>query len=696
LLLGFLLLSLGYAQAQIRVDHALAMGRNALYYEDYMLSIQYFNRVIGSRPYLAQPYFFRGLAKFRLEDYSGAVEDCSEAIRRNPYFSDSYRLRAIGWIELERYDSAVVDYKHVLSLNPQETVALHNISLCYMHLKEYEAAWKSLEALDRYSPAADKDKVWLMKASVALEEGDTLQALDCVNHSLEYDSLQADAWGFKASLSMQEEEWERAEEEWTKAIHCDIRNAEFHVNRALARYYLWRYDDALADYDDAIRINSRHVVAHYNRGLLRMNVGDDNRAIEDFDFILSLQPDNETALVNRGILRLRTGNVQGAIEDFSGILKRHPNFLAGYYYRAEAYRKVGMASAAARDEAKLMKADLDMRFGGNSWKTGGKPQPARKLSDLDIENYDQVVENDDKADEPKYESEFRGRIQNRAVEAVPCPSYILTFYRTSGEFRAALPYYQPLEALNRKKVFSAPLYLDCPDAALTASQVQERFVSIDSLSRQIEKVLQLLTESTAASARNRQGNSAQAAQDFPREIPALLFMARSIDYSLTHDLEAALADVEQAIEMDSTLVWAYFQRASVLLKIYRLQKDRPTFSSSVQLTSETAQEPVLPAVTLPEIYADLERVRRMAPDFPYACYNEGIILALMGKGKEAVAAYDEAIRLDPTFAEAYFNRGLLLMESGNEADRPKAFSDLSRSGELGIPQAYSLIKSYSK
>ncbi len=661
-----------------------------------MLSIQYFNRVISSRPYLAQPYFFRGLAKFRLEDYSGAVEDCSEAIRRNPYFSDSYRLRAIGWIELARYDSAVADYKHVLSLNPQETVAFHNISLCYMHLKEFSAARESLEALDRYTPVPDKGKVWLMKASVSLEEGDTLQALDCVNRSLEYDTLQADAWGFKASLSMQEEEWERAESEWTRAIRCNVRNADLYVNRALSRYYQWRYDDALADYDEAIRIHPRHVVAHYNRGLLRMNVGDDNRAIEDFDFILSLQPDNETALVNRGILRLRTGNTQGAIEDFSGILERHPNFLAGYYYRAEAYRKAGMAAAAARDEAKLVKADLDMRFGGNSWKTGGKPQPARKLSDVDIEDYGQVLENDDKGEDPKYESEFRGRIQDRSVEAVPCPPYVLTFYRMSGEFRAALSYYSRLEALNNKKVFSSPLYLDCSDAALTAGQVQERFVSIDSLSRRIETVLQLWPENAGTSAPDRLGNAGEGAQDFPREIPALLFMARSIDYSLTHDLEAALADAERAIAADTSLVWVYFQRAVVRFKIYRLQKDRPAFSSSDGLAADPAQELSLPAVTLSEVYADLEHVSRMAPDFPYARYNAGLILALMGKEKEAIAAYGEAIRLDPSLAEAYFNRGLLYMEGGLEADRSQAFSDLSRAGELGIPQAYSLIKFYSK
>ncbi len=48
--------------AQINVDRMINIGRNALYYEDYALSIQYFNQIINVRPNLYSPYFYRGLA----------------------------------------------------------------------------------------------------------------------------------------------------------------------------------------------------------------------------------------------------------------------------------------------------------------------------------------------------------------------------------------------------------------------------------------------------------------------------------------------------------------------------------------------------------------------------------------------------------------------------------------------------------
>ena len=54
------------AGAQINTEQVLNIGRNALYFEDYVLSIQYFNQVIKAKPYLAEPYFYRAVAKIRV------------------------------------------------------------------------------------------------------------------------------------------------------------------------------------------------------------------------------------------------------------------------------------------------------------------------------------------------------------------------------------------------------------------------------------------------------------------------------------------------------------------------------------------------------------------------------------------------------------------------------------------------------
>ena len=81
----FCLFSLLPLHAQYNTDRLVTIGRSALYYEDYVLSIQYFNQAISAKPYLYEPWFFRGVAKYYLDDFAGAEDDCTEAIQRNPY-----------------------------------------------------------------------------------------------------------------------------------------------------------------------------------------------------------------------------------------------------------------------------------------------------------------------------------------------------------------------------------------------------------------------------------------------------------------------------------------------------------------------------------------------------------------------------------------------------------------------------------
>ena len=100
--------------AQINTDRVMTVGRNALYFEDYVLSIQYFNQVINAKPYLADPYFFRGLAKINLDDFQGAENDCSEAIERNPFVVSAYQVRGLARIQQDNLAGAIEDYRKAL------------------------------------------------------------------------------------------------------------------------------------------------------------------------------------------------------------------------------------------------------------------------------------------------------------------------------------------------------------------------------------------------------------------------------------------------------------------------------------------------------------------------------------------------------------------------------------------------------
>ncbi len=53
-LIGFLLVAAIGARAQYNIDRLLTSGQIALSYDDYVLSIQYFNRIIELKPYIYQ------------------------------------------------------------------------------------------------------------------------------------------------------------------------------------------------------------------------------------------------------------------------------------------------------------------------------------------------------------------------------------------------------------------------------------------------------------------------------------------------------------------------------------------------------------------------------------------------------------------------------------------------------------------
>lgn len=135
LILSVLLSSL-YGFSQINTDRVLRVGQNALYFEDYMLSIQYFNRVIQAKPYMAQPYFFRAIAKINLEDYVGAEQDASKAIELNPYLTDAWEVRGVARQNLGRNADAISDYDHALELLPRNRQLLFNkaLALSLIHI----------------------------------------------------------------------------------------------------------------------------------------------------------------------------------------------------------------------------------------------------------------------------------------------------------------------------------------------------------------------------------------------------------------------------------------------------------------------------------------------------------------------------------------------------------------------------------
>jgi tetratricopeptide (TPR) repeat protein len=91
------------------------------------------------------------------------------------------------------------------------------------------------------------------------------------------------------------------------------------------------------------------------------------------------------------------------------------------------------------------------------------------------------------------------------------------------------------------------------------------------------------------------------------------------------------------------------------------------------------------------VKSDLDRVIELQPSFAEAYFNRANVLVKLNDYKSAIVDYTAAISLNDRFAEAYYNRGLAKIYTGNTEG---GVADLSKAGELGMYQAYSVIKRF--
>ncbi len=637
---------------QINTDRVMLIGRNALYFEDYVLSIQYFNQVINAKPYLHYPYFFRALAKLNLDDFKGTEDDCTEVLKINPFFVPAYQLRGMARAQLGKYMQAVEDYEQALKYNPEDINVWHNISLCYINEENNELAERSLDELLRLSPKYTP--AYLMKADVAIREKDTLEALAYVDKAVELDKYDANIWAARGMIHLMLEKYPEAEKDYDEATYLGGQDSYHYVNRALARFHQNNLRGAMSDYDLALSIDPQNFIGHYNRGLLRARVGDYNRALEDFDFVLNIDPDNLMATFNRGLLRSRTGDYAGAEMDYSKVLDVYPNFYPGYYYRAEARKILGDVRGYEEDELRMLRMQLEKPSSSKSKVDKTKAEETRKRSDKNMDNYRKLVVADKSEIARNYKSEYRGRIQNKNVQVKSEPYFVLSYYQRPSELRQAIHYHKAIDKLNAQNSLPYPLLITNREKSLNELEAKKHFELIDE-------------------------HSTTISQD-PRDVVARF--ARGLDFFLVQDTESAIEDFTAAIAVDPQFYLAYFMRS--VAKLRQLEYERAENAAEGKKNTVLDYELVL---------SDLSTVIKIAPDFVYAYYNRARLYFEMKDFEAAVSDYNEAIKYNPEFAEAYFNRGLIKLFLGNNEE---GIADLSKAGELGIADSYNIIKRFRK
>lgn len=650
-------------QAQLNTDRITSIGRNALYFDDYVLSIQYFNQVIRLKPYLYEPYQLRAIAKIQLGDLTGALIDCNKAIELNPFQPGSFYTRGFVYRGLKNYEAAEADFTRALDFSPENKTYILLRADVRAQRENYKEAIADIDYLLRREPTSPT--LLFEKGVVSMSAKDTLAALQSFSETVKYDTQNPSNWSALGVTYLMMEQEDEALNSLNKAISLGSKWAGDYMNRGIIHYRKHNYRGAMTDYDQAVALAPTDAQSYYNRGVLRHELGDYNHALEDFNRAIEIAPERTDMYYQRATTLMQLRQWKAAREDFETLIRRYPYFLPSYYLAAQAETAMGHTKEAYRYrqtayELEQKKDSIQQQTVNTDVQIAAAQTQSR---DRRKEFSSRAAQNQSEAEDESqnYTSETRGSIQKRHVDIVNEPNVVLSYYGQQEALRRTNYFHMALDRLNKAQVLPSPLRFTLQEMPLTAEMAGQHFEQIARLSNQIDRLMQRTADLSLV-----------AEQLYP------LYWARAIEFALVQDYISAMDDATRAINNCSdreTEALITFSRANWRYKQLQYQR------ASGELTAESAMD-------FDIMLRDYDYVARQLPDLAFAYYNKANMLCSQGEYASAIRHYTQAIETDADFAEAYFNRGLTRIYTD---DIEAGIADLSKAGELGIYQAYNLI-----
>lgn len=638
----FILIGGQETAGQLNIQHYIELGKRSLFRNDNSEAIRRFNTVIKINPELFQPYFFRGVAKFNLGDYMGARSDFSTVISLHPYFTHAYHYRGITQERLNNYFSALKDYNSALDIDPVNPDIYSSRGFTRMLMND------TTGALDDFNEAIMLDpyhyQAYLNRSSVWSMKKDFNKALDDCSKAISINKHEIEAFYRRGLIWYNKGDFDNALEDFNFLIRIDSTNSRAFYFRALTKYKQNNLQGAMDDYNKVIKLDPLNALTYYNRAVLKAQVGENQEAISDYDKVVELNPNNIFAYYNRAGVKLNIGDIYGAIRDFTKVLDLYPGFTQAYLNRAMAKNMINDLIGAMEDQEMANRISSDSVFQND-------------IATIDSTYFNKIIELKANFDNGNITSKDFYSLETSVKMK---PVFLVSFTVKNAENRS---YYQDIRELNKSS--SGPFFLD----------------------------LILVDEPKTVTYQN--DNELKKNFHYKEDSFQGLFL-QGLIYGYNHDFNNAFEFMDKALKKDPDNYLIYFnigglkyQLVEVLNSIdlkddFLMIEDRKVETHKTLNSDRTNYEEII------RIY---DRTLVLNPNFAPAYFNRGYIKSLINDLPGAFSDYRQAISLNPDMAEAYFNRGLIQIYL-EETDQ--GCKDISKAGELGLPEAYYVIRKYCR
>lgn len=643
--------------AQYDKDMFMMRGRQALSDGKYALAIENFNVLSQLDTADYWTFFFRGIAKYNLGDLRGAKTDFDRSVRLNPVFTNGYHYRGITESRFGNYDEALNDLQKAIDLRPGYEGLYFSRGVTYFLAQQFD---KAIKDFDRYIRREPKDpSAYLNRGASYLFLGDTLKAVNDYNKAIKLDRFDPEGYVRRGRLYASQGEHDLAIEDMNKAIELDTTNTFAYFNRALMYYEQEKYQQAMTDLNRVLVDEPGNALTLYNRGLISAQLGAYEDALDDMDRVLNINPENVLAYFNRASIFIEMGQYQNALEDYDRAIELYPDFAKAYMNRSYVNNLMGRYKASKSDYDTAQKKVAEYRA-KNVSDAGSFADTTKKYSSL--LSLDAEFAKKDFNDELLQHRDIDIRLRSFY-------KFVLTGEKDNTSYALNRRYENPLVTRFENSV---PVGLDVmnDEVALTAAQLAQ----------------------------------VEAAGWSEPVTPEKLFL-RALYDSNGKQFNSAMNYYTQAIEKAEDEAAGYDALYSAFYHMNRgvLRAEMIEFISSIENnvqvlamddsgnTRARVRDQVVRQYDYTDAIEDMKRVAELVPNLPYAYFNLGNLYCLSSEHINSIENYTKAISLYPYMGDAYFNRGLVLIYL---KDKEKGCIDLSRAGELGVQDAYGVIKKY--
>ncbi len=620
------------AFSQFNTSTYLQEAREDIAASHYFDAIQKLDVCIQTKPGQYDAYFFRGVCKYYLNDDLGAEADLNVAVNMyDPYLSDAYHYRSFVRYRLGDYEGAIRDVDQLISIQGKDPKLYMERAFSKLSSQDYNGAIKDCYKVLSMQYVNENLYLCLGMAQNALNKFDS--ALVYYNKALVLNPKNEEIYVRIGMVNANMSNYNDAIEEYNKALKIDSASTLAYFSRAEAYMKMNKDKEAMEDFNTVIIYDPLNSIAYYDRAIIESNKNNYNDALADFSKVIMLNPKNIQALFNRAKLRCALNDLQGALSDYDKTIELFPYFVEAYNERARLKESLHDYKGAQADynTGKVM-GDLS-HFKDNSQRVNDSVN----LSHLLALNSD-------------FDNNSKKLSDTASIGLLPL-------------------FYLMLSDKNSAKTVCSPVFLK------KTKQVYNDFCIVNKKTTAPDNI----TDS-ALFVLNKDSNESEG-----------IILRRAVQETNLQLFNDAIKDYNNIIEQNTGSAIAYFQRGISQCKememLSRFNEDKQYTMVNktykiVRIQNNDKYESAL---------ADFNKTIEIEPEFAFAYYNRAFVKYKLKDLKGAIDDYNKAIEIDPGFGDAYYNRGLLFFCLN---DKISACQDYSKAGELGVTEAYLVIKLY--